>query len=216
MYTVAELIEIFDDEYDKLLSELLDETPNIDLWFPSGPYEAEVDIERRRLKGHEQIAGHVAWHLAHPREQPCILPGYGPAVEVPYTTLFGNVWVKLRIDVILGTTVTEPPAAYSPDTALEVRDWKSGNSKPKTIQLDVYSIAVQRSEMLDYLPRGDFYLATKGRPTMRHTPAPNVEDIVTKAFVSLDDNIRAGDFPPDPSPEKCRMCSVSYSCKYAV
>ena len=214
--TLAELIEIFDEEYDKLLTELLEETPNIDVWFASGPYEADFDIDRRRDKAHTQIANHLTWHLAHPAEKPCVLPEHGIAVEVPLTCELDGVTIHTKIDAILGSTTGPPPVEFDRATALIVRDNKTGTSTPKKIQLVVYAVVIKREFKLQYLPKGDFYLADKGRPTLLFTPPPDSEEIVTKAFVSLDEKVRAGDFPPLPSPEKCRMCSVSYSCAYAM
>lgn len=213
----AEVYDEFHRVYTDAINESLDETPNTDVWMWSGRYDGGTDIVRRRKLGPEHLDRSIAWYEAHPEERPWALPDGTLAVELDFTVQLGTVPVRGVTDLIVWTSETE-------DTArLRTRDNKTGNDPGKPMQLQIQAIAANdliRSldpvdRPMQEITEGDFFMTKTGKPTAKVTDLTLVSvDEVTVLFETMDAEIQAGNFRPNPSPDRCRRCPVKDSCAF--
>lgn len=193
---------LFAAEYSKDISSLTDETPNFEWWFWSGPYAGERDVERRFQVGLEQVGKFIAW-----RESPGQLiweSPDGPAIELAFKFELDGILVRGFIDAVVVV-----------DGKPHVRDYKTGNAPGDDFQLGVYSLAIE--ELYGVRPMtGDYFMAgKKGKPAKLTKPydlSGWTREVVSERFHEVEARIQAGDFEPDPEPDKCGFCDVNYSC----
>lgn len=195
--------------YQEAVNEYCGLTPNFDWWFKSGPYDGETDIERRFHIGQDQVAKYISYATRAEHEVIWITPDGVPAIELGFDIELDGVQIRGYIDAIVERT--------RPDgtTELVVRDHKTGNSPGDDFQLGVYSVAI--GEMFDEWGAisGDYWMGRSGKPTYPFDLRDWSTGTVGLKFKELQANIEAGRFDPDPSPDKCRFCDVSYACAYA-
>lgn len=184
------------------IERLLEKTPNTDHWFDSGyRYPGPVDIERRAKLGLEQVERYFNYYVNQkPGEVIWTTPEGEPAIELGFSVYFGTVLVKGYIDQILDDTV---------------RDIKTGAKPGGTFQLSVYRYAVLDTYGLDIL-QGDYWMGKTGRPTNKYDLTAMTKEQVTDLFERLDQGVKAEDFTPSPSPEKCGRCGVRTGCPFAM
>lgn len=201
--SLEQMQDVFREEYVKSIAEQSETTPNFDYWFASGPYAGPEDIERRYQIGLEQCVGLLAWYDAHPEEMIWTTPDGVLAIELPFEVTLDGVLVKGYIDAVV-----------EDEHGLVVRDLKTGNMPGDTFQLATYAVALHEMYGVE-IRRGDYLMGKTGKPTLHYNLTETPRDVVTKAFVTLDENVKAERFPADPDPKKCMFCSVRSSCEFA-
>lgn len=211
--TLDELNDVFYRVYSEETNRYLEETPNTDLWMHSGRYDGATDIDRRRKLGPQHLANLVGWYEQHDDQIPWSLPDGTPAVELPFEIELGTVQVRGVIDWIGWVSADRTIEGLTP------RDIKAGSTPGKPMQLKIYGIAVEAYlEHLGYddpsVRFADFFMTKEGKPKGGTDISQVSKDDVVVAFERMDAGIAAGDFPPNPSPDLCRRCSVNYTCEY--
>ncbi len=195
----------FKEKYAEEVNHYLEETPNTRFWQSSGPYQGDEDIPRRYTVGLTHVERYLKWYKDHPNEVIWITPDGTPAIELPFDFELGGVQVKGMLD----QAVTNVDDLNSPVIA---RDIKTGNSPGKVEQLSLAGHAVLQADPEAEIIQGDFLMTKSGYPTYPYDLI-NV-DVLTEKFLTLDNGIRAGDFPAKPEESKCHRCDVAESCKF--
>jgi len=203
--TREEAEAMFEDEYAKDVAKYTEITPNFEYWFRSGPYKGGEDLERRYHLGKEQIERYFDWREAHPEERIWVAPDGTPGVELEFEMDLSGVLVRGFIDQVIET-----------DGKLVVRDIKSGNKVPDDdLQLGTYGVALLKLFGV-YAEEGDYWMGKSGKATYPYDLTEWTEERLTEEFHWLDQEVRAGNFEPDPEPSKCMFCDVNSSCPFAV
>ncbi len=92
---------------------------------------------------------------------------------------------------------------------------RQGNNPGDAFQRGVYSVAVE--DRCGGRARGWRLLdGSVGKADVPFDLSGWTRETVAAKFRELEDNIEAGRFDPDPEPDKCNFCSVSYACRFAV
>jgi putative RecB family exonuclease len=97
-----------------------------------------------------------------------------------------------------------------------VRDNKTGNHPGDDFQLGVYGVALAEQFGIPAPEVGDYWMGKSGKATHPFRISDWTRGRVAEKFHELEDNITSGRFDPTPSPDVCRFCDVSASCRYAV
>lgn len=202
---------VFLEAYDREIEEAKDKEPNLSRWFASGPYTAEDDIPRRRELGVAQVSKSIVWYDKHPGEQPWVHPDGRLGIELPFVLQLGSVAVRGYVDWYgnLGHTVLGP------------RDLKSGRRPGKHMQLKIYDLAMDdhfefRGEERPGGGSGDFFMTRLGKPTVAQDLTQVSRDEIVLEFETIDQDIKAGDFPANPSEDGCKFCPVRRACKFRM
>ncbi|ALA48173.1 exonuclease [Mycobacterium phage Phlei] len=201
--TLDEAQDMFRHFYSKDVAAFTAETPNFDWWTWSGPYNGERDLERRFHLGMEQVEKFVAWRETVGQEI-WETPDGTPAIELGFEIDLDGVPVKGVIDAVVVV-----------DGRLRVRDYKTGKLPSDSLQLGVYAVALKQQFGVDVIEGDYFVVGKKGKKPALSSTYDLSEwtlDRVTGLFRELEDDLRAGKFDPDPEPEKCGFCDVSYFC----
>lgn len=213
--SLEEAQEIFRDTYVEETNRYLSDTPQAIYWQSSGPYNGPQDIIRRMRKGKEHIEGYINWYTdeKHKHLVPWVTDDGKMAIELEFEIDLDGVMVKGAID-----SVKQDLERFFPREHLIVEDVKSGANPGNIGQPELYKIAVEEMYPTATVKWGQFFMTAKGKPfPLRAGPYDLTEvtrsDIVEK-FQRLDSNIKAGDFPAKPEPDKCRRCPVASSCKF--
>lgn len=208
------VIAVFEIAYQREVNRYLAETPNPRFWFASGPYKGQDDIPRRFKLGREHVARYIAWYEAHPDQKPIEYVEGGETkigVELPFTVSIGGVQVRGFIDWV---------GYKDHGRKLIVRDNKTGNTPGGPDQLATYALAVEARWALPdvgvHVEEGDFFMTRTGKPTVPYMLTRAVKVQLGEDFASMDENVKAGNFPAKPEASKCMFCSVNGSCKYRV
>lgn len=200
-----EVRQTFRDEYKSEVDGYLEETPNPRYWQSSGPYDGEADIPRRYKVGLEHVDRYLAWYEKHPEEVIWITPDGVPAIELEFKLDLGGVEVRGMLD----------QAVHKPGVSKVVaRDIKTGNSPGKVEQLSLAGVAITAADPSTVPAKGDFLMTKTGYPTYPYDLV-NV-DVLTEKFVTMNDSVLAGNFPPKPDDAKCERCDVRNSCRFAA
>lgn len=191
------------DRYETHINRMLADTPNLDYWFWSGPYNGQADIERRLGLAEIQIVRYLEWAEAHPEVVPWTTPGGELAVELPFELeLSPGVNVRGFIDQVV-----------QDEYGLVVVDLKTGNKPGDVVQLETYATVLNKLWDVD-VNRGWFWMGKSGKATIPfYFDGALTHNNVTNQFVELHDNITASRFDANPG-DHCRFCSVSSSCKF--
>lgn len=212
---LLEAQKVFADAYDRETNKYLTDTPNAEFWFRSGPYKGPADIMRRRALGYEHVERYIRWYTEkHPEEKPVIVPAMGQEahegkmlVEMPFTIDIGGVPVRGFIDWV----------GWDEFDRVIVRDNKTGNTPGGPEQLATYALAVEAEYPgLGPVDRGDFFMTRTGKPTVPYVLSRAVKVQLAEDFATMDEGVKAGNFPAKPEASKCMFCSVQLSCKYRV
>lgn len=188
-------------KYDEEHAASLASEPNIDVWLTGGRVKPADDIERRRIRGSEQVTAYIAWALTSEWE-PVVLPDGSRACEVEFELDLDGVRVIGSIDQVV---------THKPSGRWVVRDLKTGSKLPSGVmQLVVYDLGIE--ELFGFRPSwGDYYMAKDGKPTAPYQLDVFTREYVTNAFHVLDRGVREGIFLPNPG-DACRTCGVSRFC----
>lgn len=206
--SLDQIQEVYRQSYNTHTLRLLKSTPNTEFWFASGRYEGAEDIKRRALLGLEQTERYYNYYVNQkPGEAIWVTPDGSPAIELEFLVKFGEVWVKGYIDQIIDEIVESSPRV--------LRDIKTGNAPGGLFQLGVYRYAVLEKYGVDILG-GDYWMGKHGKPTKTMDLEGMSLDQITDLFGRLDSGVKAEDFTPSPSTDKCSRCGVASACQYAV
>ncbi|AEV52129.1 RecB-like protein [Rhodococcus phage RGL3] len=203
--TLAEMHEIYCEEYSNDVAKLCEDTPNFDFWFASGPYRGEADVERRFNVGQDQCGKYIAWYEKHPEQKPWVTPDGEPAVELEFDVDLDGVQVKGFIDLVVEDEETGE---------VLVRDNKTGAMPGDDFQLGVYSVALEVQHGIERPLSGDYWMGKSGKATHPFDLKEWGRDRVTEKFHEVDQKIRAEEFPPTEDPKNCERCPVALSCKF--
>ena len=151
------------------------------------------------------ITAYIDWRLRSGLDL-LVLPGFGPAIEVPFETYIGNQLVHGYIDRVF----QQRDCPY-------LLDIKSGQ-KPKTDeQLGVYRYALHLGANLDVTYGGYLYGLKTG--VAKLTPPINLQhwtpSKLEQVYVQGSKLIEQGIYLPSPG-EQCFRCSVSDHCDFAI
>ncbi|WP_367137951.1 RecB family exonuclease [Saccharothrix sp. HUAS TT1] len=190
---------VYAESYRRHTDAQLEDTPNAEFWFSSGRYRGPEDIARRFSIGLEQVEGYVRYYTEeHPDEEIWAAPDGAKVIELEFNIELGGVQVKGFIDQAIDG---------------KPRDIKTGVNPGDDFQLAVYAAAL----LLMYgvpMTTGDYWMARLGRPTVPYRLHNWTLESLGQVFQQADERIKAGDFPPRPSPDTCRRCSVAASCRF--
>jgi putative RecB family exonuclease len=226
--TLAEVEAKFAESYREHTERLEKDTANTDVWFPSGPYFGQVDIDRRFKIGLEQTRAYVDYYVnQQPGEVVWITPSGEPAIEFGFRFQLDGVEIIGYIDQVVQVRPPRPRTASGavskakatvagwnelPDL-LRLRDIKTGKSPGDTMQLKVYSEAVLDNLGVE-ITHGDYWMGKQGGPTQAYDLREMSRDQLSELFVTMNEGVRAENFDPSPSEDKCRFCGVSAACIY--
>lgn len=204
--TLEQAQDVFRESYATHIEAACEVTPNFEVWFKSGPYGGEVDIERRYQIGLDQVQKYLDWYEAHPDEVIWVSPDGTPGIELGFDIDLDGVQVRGFIDAVIDQG----------EYGVRVRDNKTGNTPGDDFQLGVYAVALAEQYGIKKPMFGDYWMGKPGKPTHVYVLEDWDRAAVSKKFRELQDNIEAGRFDPDPEPSKCRFCDVSWACDFAV
>ncbi|SDH17682.1 PD-(D/E)XK nuclease superfamily protein [Sinosporangium album] len=198
----VELIEIFEDEWSRLLGEAIAAHPDLDTWLQPGRKKVENDLDDRHAESIEQIRRYLSYVQTDPLK-PWVLPDTGePASEVEFFADFDGIPVYGFIDLIL----------MDPRTgALHIRDIKTGSKRPAgAIQLGIYRHAVRLTLGIDPL-WGDYWMGKDGAPLPPVDLTRYNYAWVARELRQMDESERAGRYLANPG-DHCRVCDVAHHC----
>ncbi|MEO6086939.1 MAG: PD-(D/E)XK nuclease family protein [Umezawaea sp.] len=203
---VDQAVEAFRESYVKHTNRLCETTPNFEYWFSSGPYNGQVDVERRFGLGMEQVRRYVEYYTeTAPAEVIWETPEGQPAVELGFDIDLDGVRVRGYIDAVVD----------HPRFGPHVRDAKSGRLPGDDFQLATYAMAVTELHGVEVVT-GDYWMGRSGGPTTVYKLDKWPRARLVEKFGELDDAVKAERFDPEPEAAKCRFCSVNASCPFAV
>lgn len=205
--SLAEMQEVCKRAYREAIAGYLAETPNTDEWFASGKHVGGADIKRRGDFAVDQCAKYYNYYVNQkPGEVIWVTPDGTPAIELEFLERFGSVWVKGYIDQII-----EEIVAHS----LKVRDIKTGINPGGLFQVSTYRFAILAKYGVDIL-LGDYWMARNGGPTNAYDLTGMSLEQATDLYERTDEGIKAENFDPSPSTERCGRCGVATACQYAM
>jgi len=201
-------------EYSKAFAEavnkMLDETPNTDFWYSSGPYDGLADIERRFQIGLEQVERYIDYYARVPDEVIWVDPDGKPAIELEFEVDYDGVKVKGFIDQVVKYVLNR-------EGAVKPRDVKTGNEPSGEFQLATYADYLQQEYDLAVV-EGDYLMTGKRGKKQAYIVEYDLSEWtherLKEEYQWADDVIRNERFEPDPDPKKCHFCGVADSCIY--
>lgn len=206
--SLQQIQDVFRRVYAEEVNGMLGVTPNLDYWFQSGPYDGEADIARRFRIGLEQVE-RLHRFLTQRPEAIWVDDDGNPGIEKSFELELDGLIVRGYIDRITALDIRE----------LLVDDLKTGNSPGGPFQLGTYKVAIE-DEYPDVKVIGGRYLMAgkRGARNAKYEQFDITEftkESLSERFHRMDDEIRKGNIPAKPTPDKCRFCSVSYACEFA-
>lgn len=200
--TEAEALEVYRTEYAAGVNKMAEDTPNLSLWFNSGPYAGEQDIERRFLVGQEHVTRYINWYQGKGSNQAIwITPDGTPAIELGFDIDLDGVQVKGYIDQVID--------GFGP------RDVKTGKDPGDTFQLKTYAVALEEQYGVDF-QYGDYFMTRKvNPPTQPYDLSLTSRQEIVDRFHAADEGIKAENFDPNPGPN-CARCPFATACEFAV
>lgn len=198
------------EEYRQGINRFLDETPNADYWFSSGPYRGFTDITRRADIAVTMVGRYYEWVEKHPDEVIWVDDEGKPGIELAFNFDLDGVAVRGYIDQLIADL---GPYTSNQDAVL-VRDVKTGAQPGDDFQLKVYALAVE--DVYDVEAKaGDYWMGKSGKATKPYDLTKVSRQEVVDRFHAVDEGIKAGRFEPNPG-EHCGRCPVATSCPVVV
>ena len=203
--TLEEAQEVFLESYARHINGLAEKTPNFRMWFRSGGFRrtVEQDIERRCGIGLEQVEKYIRYSLEHPDEAPAVMPDGQLGVELPFEMDLDGVKVIGYIDNIFIRT----------NEGWRVRDLKTGKTPGDDMQLASYRLALLLTYDID-AEFGDYWMGVSGKPTYEYDLTEWPRDRLSDEFGKMDQDVKAEEFEPNPTPDGCKMCSYNWACPF--
>jgi hypothetical protein len=168
---------------------------NLDWWMEHGAAIAQNFID---------------WYEARDDVNVWIAPDGRPAIELDLLVNFGDIPVKMYVDLVLEIGRDNP--------ALVVTDYKSGSTRPKNHrQLGIYATGIERT--FGIRPRYGTYFMCRGgkngdefflQPAELSAPQYSYE-YLSGLFETAERGINACSYPSNPG-DACRTCQVAYAC----
>lgn len=151
------------------------------------------------------ISAYVDWRLAHLQLRLAEIPGFGPAIEVPFNHYVAGQLIHGWIDRV-----------FCDDEGYYPFDLKSG-TKPKTDeQLGLYAAALNKALSWDI--RYGFYIYAMKSGTCKITPALDLsrynDDMLTRLYGGATLMIDQGIYLPHPG-DSCFHCGTAHACEFA-
>lgn len=204
---LAQMQAWFLESYSEEINKLTEQTPNLQFWFPSGPYKGMDDITRRRDIGLQQVQAYREYRL-DPNQDGYYNPIYEDEegkkyIEYEFNGELGGVPVRGFID-----QVDIPQEGHE----LRVVDVKSGKDPGDARQLKVYQIFVREQTGLR-VTKGAYWMARTGK-AVEFDLTKYPDSMVIEEFQEVDEEIRAENFMAKPEPKQCMFCSVANSCQF--
>lgn len=197
--SLDEALEVYDREYSASVARWTEESPNFEVWYWSGPYSGEVDLERRYHLGREQVERYMAFIANNPGWKPDRYDGE-LAIELPFRVWFGDVEVRGFIDNV---TDNEPV------------DVKSGNKPGDDFQLGTYAGFLEQRYGIKRR-NGWYWMGRTGKLTKPYDLSDWSQQKLADVYGEVDALILAEEFDPKPEKSKCRFCSVSADCAFSL
>jgi len=201
--SLEDMQNVFIESYARLTNEMLEVTPNMDFWHASGPYRGDVDIQRRFGIGLDQCRIYRDYYELHPDEVLWISPDGEPGAEIGFDLDMDGVLVRGYIDALIET-----------EDGVVVRDLKSGNLPGDAFQLGVYAVAMEQQYPGVEIAGGDYHMVKQNKMVARDIKGEWSREEVIAKFKEVEKKIEAEEFPPNPSDNNCRFCSVANSCEW--
>jgi putative RecB family exonuclease len=206
--TLEQAFEIFDESYMEEINKLTAETPNFKMWFRSGGWRRSVedDIERRWGIGYEQVEKYIDYYKERPEEKVFVTEDGTLAVELPFRIDFDGVEVIGYIDQVVWDPI---------EKRWVVRDIKTGKTPGDEMQLAVYGVVMEEDHglVIDY---GDYWMAVSGKPTFPYDLTDWPKSRLSDEFGAMDQGVKEERFDPNPSLDRCKMCSVNWACEFRM
>ncbi|WP_234431747.1 RecB family exonuclease [Streptomyces sp. NRRL S-241] len=195
--TADQAADLFHQDYTARVNKALAQEPNLDHWMTAGA-DGQSDIEARYVLGMEQTRAYVHWAEEN---RPVIWRDAAgqPGIERHLTAYLGGVRVQGYVDQFVS----------QPDGSVRVRDLKTGSTKSK-FQLQTYGILARKVLGVE-VNDADWYMAKTGGLSRPVDLTTVTEESVAERFVSMDQGVKAGNFPARPG-FLCRFCDVGYAC----
>lgn len=188
-----------------------DEFPTVDTWKRFGRKTVEKpnaeDMQWFLDVGiPNAVAAYVNWRLAHPELTLDTIPGFGPAIEVPFAYQLNGQLIVGFIDRVF---------QHNGEGHYPV-DLKSG-LKPKTDeQLGLYARALHSA--LGWEPTYGFFVYGLKKGEAQMTPPLSLahwtEQKLDRVYLGAKVQIESGIFIPSPG-ENCYVCDVAWTCDFA-
>lgn len=187
--------------YDKLVEEMKEVQPNLDLWMKPPRVRKVVEhIATQKIRGLDQVDNFLTmmdtadWW---PYEDPDTCT---PGVEIPFEIELGGIPLKGYIDL-----VREHEDGYS------VLDFKTGNRIASIIQLGLYKLVVEEQLGIT-VTHGEYFYTKDCTLSPRYDLSRYTRDYLTEIYVSLNRGIQHEVFLPNPG-DQCGMCPVFDFCR---
>lgn len=203
--------EMFAAELDAAIeAEIAESGFRPEEWFPAGPRNSH-DRAWWLANGPRLVRNFTDWYEADDDVSVWVAPDGRPAIELELIVRFGDVPVRMFIDLVLVI-----------GTALVVVDLKSGGKTPESLsQLAIYACGLELEFGPEYRPRYGSYFMLRGvgreePKTYFLQPAElgGYEHSVawwTRQFEAFDQAVNQGTFLAHPQ-ESCKRCGVAYAC----
>jgi putative RecB family exonuclease len=206
---------VFNREFDKAIAADVERSGfPVEKWFKSGVSKPETAVETWRKRGPVCVASFIRWFESS-GEQVWITPDGRPAIELELTVMFGDIEVKMVIDLI-----TVGPLG------LTIIDCKSGYKMPDSDQqLGMYACGVELAFGAQYRPLWGAYFFNRGKGPK----GTALEDLTylqprtgldsyrysvayfTQELAAFDKAAEQEIFIARPG-EHCDRCGVAYAC----
>lgn len=188
-------------EYDRQITEMKAEQPDLKKWLRSPKITTEVDIETRRNRGVEQLQTYVDY-AENSNFVIADIDDWTLGIEVEFEIMIGRTKIKGAIDQI----ILHP-------TGYEVRDLKTGNREQSIIQLAIYTLALEKIFKWPVIQASYFYAKDGKVVTVSRQELDRYsEAYLTELFDTLEDGIQNRIFMPNPGGH-CLMCPVKKFCR---
>lgn len=200
---LGEALLITEDAFDAEIALRVEKSGfPVEQWLKYG----KQDVEWYRTTGiPNSITSYLDWRLANPEFVLAEVPGFGPAIEIPFWYIIDGQAIQGWIDRIFVYD-----GHYCP------LDIKSG-ARPKTDeQLGLYAAAL--NEVLDWNVEWGYYLYNLKNGEAKLTKPLRCghwsKDKLAQVYLPATQQIDQQIFLPNPG-EACFHCGVNYACPFA-
>lgn len=206
---------VFNREFDRAIAEQVEKSGfPLEKWFRNGMARPENAVGTWRERGPECVRQFIRW-FEESGEQVWITPDGRPAIELELTVMFGDIEVKMYIDLI-----TIGPLG------LTIIDDKNGYKMPASHQqLGIYACGIELTYGREWRPLWGAYFFGRGKGPKDAKPEDKVYlqprvaldsyrfsvDFFTKELARFEESASRGLFVANVG-EHCERCPVAYGC----
>lgn len=200
----VDIVDTYMTFYDTEIEKMKARQPDLKEWLRAPSKTTPVDIRERRDRGANMALTYAKIHVDGPGKQSVIadIDEYTIGVEVPFEFSLGDVVIKGSIDQILLC-----------EDGVEVRDLKTGNREQSSMQLAIYTLAVEKIFGWK-VKRASYYYAKDGKIVSLSRDQLNRYDetYLTELYSALDRGITNEVYLPNPGTQ-CTLCPVRKYCR---